>query len=160
MDDQVAAKMTDNNFERFSGILEEEVKKAKDGDYSLGVCFLYLDGYEFEGTEYSPILDELSWVIGNDAKVIDLIVPYSFMNIAVLLRKTLSVDVRESAERIRDAVSKRRFEVAGKEVRTTVSMGVSVYPNHGHNAAELSQKAQRALEAARNGGGNQVVVAD
>ena len=42
---------------------------------------------------------------------------------------------------------------------TTISIGIAYYPKHGDTANKLLEAAQRALELAKMGGKNRVIVA-
>lgn len=157
--EQAAITQTpDNNRERFMSTLEDEVKKAMREDYYVGLCMLTLDNQPTEGDSYNPLLEELCWVIGNDAGLSDLFVPYTYMNVAMILRKVMPEDVADGARRICDAVSNRRFEVNGTEVRTTVSIGVACYPQTASSAEGLAQKAESAMLSAIEQGGNRAVI--
>jgi diguanylate cyclase (GGDEF)-like protein len=43
-------------------------------------------------------------------------------------------------------------------MQTTISLGVTAYPNHGHTAEELTQSADLALYLAKHDGRNRVTV--
>ena len=51
-----------------------------------------------------------------------------------------------------------KFRHDGKTIgKVTVSLGISEYPQHGDDAAELVKAADKALYQAKNSGRNQVV---
>ncbi|MNJ54475.1 Response regulator PleD [compost metagenome] len=46
------------------------------------------------------------------------------------------------------------IDVDGHEVSVTPSIGVSIYPDHGHTPEELVKKADQAMYEAKNAGKN------
>jgi diguanylate cyclase (GGDEF)-like protein len=160
LEENSAQQTSDINSERFLQTLEEEVKKALEQNYTLGVCMLSLDSAPQSTDGYSPIFSELSWVIGNDAGVVDLLIPYTYMNLAVILRKTMPTDVADSARKICAAIAARHFEVNGAKLQTTASIGAATFPHNGSNPGEIIDKARAALDRAIADGGNRVVIAD
>lgn len=65
------------------------------------------------------------------------------------------------AEALRRAVADARFVDGGRELpHVTASVGVAVFPEHAHSAAELIDAADRAMYRAKTGGRNRVVLAE
>ncbi len=68
------------------------------------------------------------------------------------------------AESIRRAISSADIVVSRRseqvQLRVTISIGVSSYPEHSHNAVELIERADLALYRAKRQGRNRVVVFD
>ncbi|MFA5689751.1 MAG: diguanylate cyclase [Kiritimatiellales bacterium] len=54
------------------------------------------------------------------------------------------------ATRIRNAVNKETFETQGRKIKTSVSAGISGYPNHGRLLRDLFRGAHTALEVVRS----------
>lgn len=61
--------------------------------------------------------------------------------------------VVDAAEDLRRAMG-APFEVAGRKLFTTVSIGIAVHPDHGTEAAHLVTRAEEAAHAAAEEGGN------
>ena len=62
-----------------------------------------------------------------------------------------------AAVRLMEGVSARTFRVGDRELRTSVSIGVVIYPDHGDQTSELLARADIAMYDAKAKGGNQVV---
>jgi diguanylate cyclase (GGDEF)-like protein len=62
------------------------------------------------------------------------------------------------AERIRKRIESAPLRVAGKTVRTTVSIGMVTFPGHGTSFDVLARNADKALYASKNAGRNCVTV--
>lgn len=72
----------------------------------------------------------------------------------VLLTKCWSLDdIRHVAQRILDAVA-QPFEICGLHLHTSFSVGISVYPDDGHDFEDLRQHADTALYCAKDVGRN------
>jgi diguanylate cyclase (GGDEF)-like protein/PAS domain S-box-containing protein len=71
----------------------------------------------------------------------------------VVENATLPVDAIRVAERIVQALV-TPFVLSGHEVKTTVSVGVAIYPDDGTEAATLIKNADVAMYRAKHGGGN------
>lgn len=66
----------------------------------------------------------------------------------------------QRAEAICDAMRKMKVTFQGQVIPTTVSIGVSQFPEHGLDPEELLRRADTALYAAKQGGRDRVVVFD
>jgi len=60
------------------------------------------------------------------------------------------------AERLRASVE---LASQGWLFPTTISMGISYYPKHGHTTSQLVEAAEKALGLAKMSGKNRVIVA-
>ena len=80
---------------------------------------------------------------------------------AILCPETRAEDAMVVAERIRQAIAGRTFDLAGGErVRITVSLGIAAMPEHAKDEAGLVDAADRALYEAKARGRNRVRIAD
>jgi GGDEF domain-containing protein len=52
--------------------------------------------------------------------------------------------------RLREAVQKELFLSAGKRIKTSLSIGITAYPEHGRTLRDLFRGAYRALEVVRS----------
>ena len=81
---------------------------------------------------------------------------------SILLPETTPEQALEIAERIRRALSERRFEVetSSEPIRATVSIGVAGFPADGSSANELIHQADLAVYRAKLQGRNRVLAAN
>jgi diguanylate cyclase (GGDEF)-like protein len=63
----------------------------------------------------------------------------------------------EVAERIRSSLEANRFNLAGREFKLTLSLGVSVFPEDSDDFDECMRYADAALYKAKEAGSNLVV---
>jgi diguanylate cyclase (GGDEF)-like protein len=74
-----------------------------------------------------------------------------------LLSDTSEDKALEVAERIRSSLEANRFKVAGRELKLTLSLGVSVFPEDSDDFDECMKFADTALYRAKEAGSNLVV---
>jgi diguanylate cyclase (GGDEF)-like protein len=79
--------------------------------------------------------------------------------IVVLHQDTGSFEAAALGQRIRRAVSEQPFAAAGSEVPMSMSVGIAACGGE-HQASDLLQSADRAMQRAKARGGNTVVVAE
>jgi diguanylate cyclase (GGDEF)-like protein len=58
------------------------------------------------------------------------------------------------AERIRKAIGGTPLDTHGKDVNTTVSIGIASFPDHGAELAMIMNRADQALYTSKNRGRN------
>ena len=74
---------------------------------------------------------------------------------AIILFPACNFDTaHEVAERLRDTIEQRVFEMDGKQFQVTISQGLAEFPQHGTEVRQLIASADRALYAAKAGGRN------
>jgi len=147
----------------FFSRLEEEDKRAR--RYGGGFALLMVDIDEFKeindhnghlaGDQY---LRSISGTIRDQLRAADIVCRYGGDEFCLLLPQTGMTGARAIAERIRDAVSKDIVAVDGLALRTTVSIGLALFPDHDAGDLEgLMHKADEALYRAKRGGRDRVV---
>jgi diguanylate cyclase (GGDEF)-like protein len=73
----------------------------------------------------------------------DVVARYGGEEFAIIYPDTPGRSVREAANRLRELVERRVFELpqVGRTLRITVSVGIAVYPRDGMSPAELIARA-------------------
>ncbi|MFH2084421.1 MAG: GGDEF domain-containing protein, partial [Candidatus Omnitrophota bacterium] len=74
---------------------------------------------------------------------------------SVILPEAHREGARIAADRIRKAVENQNF---GEGLRSTVSIGIAAYPDHGVKKNDIIDKADKALYRAKGTGKNRVCV--
>jgi GGDEF domain-containing protein len=128
--------------DHFFSRLEEEDERAR--RYGGGFALLMVDLDSFK-----EINDHNGHLAGD----------LYLREISATIRSQLrAADIRVIAERIRAAVSSRIVGADGLALRTTVSIGVAAFPDHGGgDLRELLRKADEALYRAKRAGRDRVV---
>jgi diguanylate cyclase (GGDEF)-like protein len=88
----------------------------------------------------------------------DVFARYGGDEFVLLLPQTGSNSAFEVAERIRKAIASTPLSTRNAKVPTTVSLGVSTFPDHGKDLATIMNKADEALYLCMKNGRNQTSV--
>ncbi len=128
----------------------------------LAVMFVDLDGFK-------PINDSFGHTVGDallrnaarrlqlQARANDTLARVGGDEFLILLENPASIDeCTEIAQRMLEAIGKP-FDSGGKTVQIACSIGIVVYPDHGH-ADKLVAHADAAMYAAKRAGGNHYTV--
>nr|WP_246325187.1 sensor domain-containing diguanylate cyclase [Dissulfurirhabdus thermomarina] len=106
------------------------------------------------------VLREVAGVLRGAVRKVDLAARYGGEEFAVLLEDADLGGARRLAERIRTGVARLRFPLEGREVRVSISLGIAVFPEDGHDKGVLVERADQALYQAKAGGRNRAVAWD
>jgi diguanylate cyclase (GGDEF)-like protein len=144
--------------------LEDEHRRASRYGTSFSVLMLDLDSFKkindrfghFAGDRF---LKAVGAAIRGVLRAADIPCRYGGEEFCVLLPETDGNGARAIAERIRQSIASLRVEEGGGSLGTTVSIGVSCYPDHYEGSlAGLLQKADQALYAAKRAGKDRVIL--
>ena len=145
----------------FSERLKEETQRSK--RYNLKFAFIMIDIDDFKLTNDTyghlvgdVILKELSRVITDNIREIDLACRYGGEEFALFLPETGSDGARSVAERIRKKIEESIFKAYNEKLNMKVSVGISIYPDDSNDAEDLIEKADAALYDAKKLGKNLV----
>jgi diguanylate cyclase (GGDEF)-like protein len=138
-------------------------------DYStkLNYCFafLMLDVDHFKGfnDHYGhlvgdAILKEVAKVIKDNLRQIDMVGRYGGEEFSVILTQTDREGALLAAERIRQSLEASSTKIYDEELKVTISIGISVFPEDSRDMAALIEKADAALYKAKEAGRNCVRV--
>ena len=87
----------------------------------------------------------------------DILVRYGGDEFIVLLPETPIKGAIDAAEKIRNAIAENALAIDGQLVKTTVSVGVSSFPDDGSTLDLMQAHADRNMYQAKIGGRNRVV---
>jgi diguanylate cyclase (GGDEF)-like protein len=144
--------------------LEDEHRRASRYGTAFSVLMLDLDSFKrindrfghFAGDRF---LRAAGAAIRGILRAADIPCRYGGEEFCVLLPETDGRGARAIAERIRMAIASLHVEEGGGSLGTTVSIGVSCYPDHYEGSlAGLLQKADQALYAAKRAGKDRVML--
>jgi diguanylate cyclase (GGDEF)-like protein len=143
--------------ERFS----EELKRSKRNKLNLTFLMIDIDNFKQFNDRYGhlvgdAILRQVSKTIREMVRQIDFIGRYGGEEISVVLAETNRDQANYAAERIRQAISLEVIKVYDEELKVTVSIGVSTFPDNASNMQDLIEMADQALYLAKETGKNKV----
>jgi diguanylate cyclase (GGDEF)-like protein/PAS domain S-box-containing protein len=141
--------------------LERALATAARYGRSVGLLFLDLDGFKTVNDAYGhdagdEVLVEVARRLSASLRGSDTLARLSGDEFVVLITEMHRWDdAREIGEALLERVA-APYLVKGCEVRLTVSIGVSIYPDDASDATTLQQRADAAMYLAKDGGKNQV----
>jgi diguanylate cyclase (GGDEF)-like protein len=143
--------------ERFS----EELRRSKKNKLNLTFLMIDIDNFKQFNDRYGhlvgdAILRQVSKTIREMVRQIDFIGRYGGEEISVVLAETSLKQANYAAERIRQAISLEVIKVYDEELKVTVSIGVSTFPENASNIKDLIEMADQALYLAKETGKNKV----
>lgn len=152
---------------------DEELKRSIKHGYHLSVLMLDIDHFKMYNDTFGHLvgdvtLREVSRIIKETVRKVDLISRYGGEEFAIVLPETDLEGGIDAAERIRSAVAEEHFNVYDEQTHVTVSIGVATFPQHvNYNgdffpelAFELLHKADQSLYAAKQQGRNKVIASE
>jgi len=146
--------------ERFS----EELKRSKKNKLSLSFLMADIDNFKQFNDRYGhlvgdAILRHASKTITEAIRQIDFIGRYGGEELSIVLSETGKDQAVFAAERIRQAIAATTLNAYDEELKITVSIGVSTYPDNASNMQDLIESADQALYLAKETGKNKVCFA-
>lgn len=143
--------------ERFN----EELRRSKKNKLRLSFLMIDIDNFKRYNDRYGhlvgdAILREISKTIRQTVRQIDFIGRYGGEEICVVLAETDKEQVNFVAERIRQGIASAVIKVYDEELKATVSIGVSTFPDNAGNIKDLIEIADQALYLAKETGKNKV----
>lgn len=145
-------------------------RATKSGD-NLGILMIDLDYFKWINDSYGhpagdDVLRNLAQLLDEVTRPTDVVGRFGGEEFLVLLPETDQAQATGAAERIRAAVAQLRIgstDKRGERITVserTASIGVAVYPDHGDSLEKLMQAADAAVYEAKEGGRNQVRLAE
>ena len=139
------------NRRHFSDRLREEIKRADRNEHTTAVLLCDLDRFKAVNDTLGHqvgdgVLKTVATNIQASTRGTDLVFRWGGDEIVVILSDTSRQGALIAADRIRQAVRKSSY------VDIDVSVGISLYPEHGRNEDELIRTADRALYIAKKSG--------
>jgi len=143
--------------------LNEEIERSKRFNLNFSFLMIDVDHFKEQNDHYGhlvgdAIIKEVSRVIKENIRQIDLLGRYGGEEFSIILTETAKEEAKFVAERIRQAIEDRRIRVYDEDLKVTISIGMSSYPSDAVDADALIEKADQALYEAKNAGRNRVCI--
>ncbi|MDQ7824083.1 MAG: sensor domain-containing diguanylate cyclase [Candidatus Eremiobacteraeota bacterium] len=155
------------NFGYFQDQLFKEVSRSVRYGNTFSLMIIDLDNFKkFNDTYGHPAGNEalkkiaaLLWASARDS---DIVSRYGGEEFAIILTETRKEEAAHLAERIRRGLEELEFdEISGStEVRLTMSIGISSFPQDGRTAEIITSGADNALYRAKSLGRNRVILCE
>ena len=103
------------------------------------------------------VLRQVAQILKKNVRSTDIVCRYGGEEMSIILTNTNNQDAITTAQKICNAVSEHPLKIVnGNEVKVTISLGVSTYPQDGMTPQEMIKYADDCLYAAKENGRNQV----
>ena len=103
------------------------------------------------------VLRQVAQLLKRNVRATDIVCRYGGEEMSIILPNTNADDAFYNANRIRQAVEERAFQLNATETgNVTISVGVATFPEHAENAQDLIEYADKGLYWAKEHGRNQV----
>jgi diguanylate cyclase (GGDEF)-like protein len=152
------------NYRYFIQKLREEKRRAIRYSLPLSLIMVDIDRFKKLNDTYGHesgniVLKELSHIIQECVRDVDIFVRYGGEEFAIILPQTAQSEATVIGERIREQVESALIDVgkAGR-LKITVSVGVTSFPENGKSQEELVSVADQAMYRAKGEGRNLVRV--
>ena len=149
-----------NNTEQF----KKEILRAQRENYQLTILMLDIDFFKQVNDTYGhPIGDVVLKEVG---KIMvqavragsDTVARYGGEEFVCMLVNSGLEESKETAERIRQAIGEKQFDVSGgKKLSVTISIGGAIFPDDSKYGKEILEKADKSLYHAKKMGRNKVI---
>lgn len=138
------------NNRAFTKILVKEIKKSARYKHNFSVLMLDTDNLGKVNNQYGHTAgDLLIKTVGNSiAKCLretDTVSRYGGNQFVVLLPETNSNMAKEASDRIKTAVENTTFDLWGNQIKLSISIGITTFPEDGDNLQAILHSADKAL---------------
>ncbi|MGO4210461.1 diguanylate cyclase [Terriglobus sp. 2YAB30_2] len=146
--------------------LDRELARAARRKNMLAVFMVDVDHFKTFNDRYShatgdSVLKKVAKVIGASIRTEDVACRYGGEEFTIIVPDTTIEAAQERAERLRVAVEALPAALEnGLHTHVTISIGISIFPNHATSPDHLLRRADEALYRAKHEGRNCVRVAD
>jgi len=143
--------------------LERELARAKRANYPICFVMIDIDRFKSINDKYGHlagdnVLRHFASQLLKHTRTGDIVCRYGGEEFLVVLPNTKLDMAAQIAERWRITTQESKIIENGAEITATISCGISEFPTDGSTEAEVLEKADKALYAAKDKGRNQVVL--
>ncbi len=152
-----------HNRREFNAILDRHLSRAKRyGGYGA-VLWMDLDGFKEinDGLGHKAgdeLLASLAHRMRSTIRESDVLARLGGDEFAILYPNVDSTQAQVAAKRLLDAIRQHTANIQGQEIRTTASVGIVIFPEHGMQPTELLVQADMTMYRAKEQGRNRFCV--
>ncbi|MBN2831202.1 MAG: GGDEF domain-containing protein [Candidatus Omnitrophica bacterium] len=142
--------------------LNEEIKRSRKFKHCFSFLMIDIDRFKGFNDKYGhlvgdAILREISKTIKGTVRQIDFAGRYGGEELSIVLPETDKEQALLAAERIRHGIEAKKIKVYDEELKVTVSVGISTFPDDANDSRFLIETADSALYLAKDSGRNKVL---
>jgi diguanylate cyclase (GGDEF)-like protein len=152
------------NRRMYYSILSSEITRARRHGRSVSVLIVDVDHFKRVNDNYGHIigdqvLQKLAVLLKATVRAENSVCRYGGEEFAIIVPEHPAESAREIAERLRVVVEQATFASdKNHDLKITISIGVAAFPEMANSAEALTNAADTALYAAKEGGRNRVAV--
>ena len=140
---------------------EEELKRSRKFKHNFSFLMVDIDKFKNFNDKYGhlvgdAILREVSKSVKDNVRQIDFVGRYGGEELSIVLPETDKEQALLVAERMRQAIETRNIKVYDEELKVTVSVGISTFPDDADSSNLIIEAADKALYLAKKEGRNKV----
>lgn len=144
--------------------IEREIARASRDDLPISILMLDIDHFKKVNDTYGHeagdlVLKSLANLLLHESRRSDIACRYGGEEFCVIMVGAPLPIAWQRAESWRKRFANSSFTYKHHTLHTSVSIGIAVYPEHGHNHTEVLRAADQALYAAKQAGRNRVEAA-
>ena len=144
--------------------LEEEVDRAGRLGLTFSIGMVDVDHFKKCNDKYGhlvgdAVLKRIASRLKKSVREVDMIARYGGEEFCIVLPETTKELASHVAERLRGSIESNLIKAFEEELKMTVSVGLSTYPEDGSTVETLIEKADTALYKAKRKGRNRVCTA-
>ncbi len=143
--------------------LREELARSRRHEWPLAMLVVDIDHFKKINDTYGHLVgDEMligcSRILSDHIREEDCLARFGGEEFVILAPSMTGENAQQLAERIRAGMENEKFitRAGGTTIRMTISIGISIYPDHAGNENELMSQADKALYKAKAQGRNRV----
>jgi len=139
----------------------EEIRRSMRKKTNLSFLMIDLDSFKEKNDKFGHlvgdvILREIAQILKSNLREIDIIGRYGGEEFSVALAGIDRDGAFQVAERLRSSVERSVFKAYDEKVSSTISIGISAFPEDGVDKNSLIESADKALYKAKEKGRNRV----
>ncbi len=150
------------NHRYFQEQMLQNIETGKRYDKPFSLIMIDIDYFKKFNDTYGhqsgdAVLRQVAQILKKNVRSTDIVCRYGGEEMAIILTQTGNDEAIITAQKICNAVSAQPLKlVNGNNVKVTISLGVSTYPQNGQTPPEMIKFADDCLYAAKENGRNQV----
>jgi len=134
--------------------LASAINRSKNKGTNFAVLFIDVDYFKSINTAHghivgSDFLIAIGRSIKNSVRETDVVFRYGGDEFVVILNEMELEGAKVIAERMRLAIERRVFSIHGMKLKTTISIGIAMYPEHAKDQDSLLKLADMAMYSAK-----------
>ena len=149
----------------FSDMLTRELSRCRRDGQQLAVILMDIDHFKVVNDTYGHaggdfVLQSLADLILTSSRTEDCACRWGGEEFVVALPGCSLQAAQEKAEEWRTAFCQKPIEWSGNRIRTSISLGIAMYPEHGTDEDTLLKASDAALYKSKSAGRNRITTAE